>query len=70
MSTNNVYNGNNQRIGYTKNMGSTVYAHNSNGRNIGYYSKSANATFDNNGKRFGIGNLTDALVFSNSKKTR
>ena len=69
MSTNNIYNGSNQRIGYTKNTGRTVYAHNTNGRNVGYYTKTSNTTFDENGKRFGVGNLTDTLVFVNSKKT-
>lgn len=67
MSTKYVMDGNNRKIGYTKEMNSVIYAQNQNGKNVGYYNKSNNTTFDNNGKRYGVGNLTDALVFKSNK---
>ncbi len=59
---------NNRNIGYTKDMGSTVYAHDFNGQNIGYYLASSNTTFDKSGRRYGNGNLTEALVFEVAAK--
>ena len=67
MSTKYVMDGSNRNIGYTKDMGSTIYAHDKNGKNVGYYNVSINTTFDRNGKRYGNGNLTEALVFEASK---
>ena len=68
MSTKYVMDGSNRNIGYTKNMGSVIYAHDKNGKNVGYYNLSSNTTFDSNGKRYGTGNLTDALVFEAAKR--
>jgi hypothetical protein len=59
---------NNRNIGYTKDMGSTVYAHDFDGRNVGYYNASSNTTFDKSGRRYGNGNLTEALVFEEAAK--
>lgn len=67
MSTKYVMDGNNHNVGYTKNMGSVIYAHDKNGKNVGYYNSTSNTTFDNNGKRCGVGNLTDVLVFKSKK---
>ena len=67
MSTKYVMDGSNRNIGYTKDMGSVIYAHDKNGKNVGYYNSNNNTTFDRNGKRYGSGNLTEALVFEASK---
>ena len=67
MSTKYVMDGSNRNIGYTKDMGSVIYAHDKSGKNVGYYQASSNTTFDRNGKRYGNGNLTEALVFEASK---
>ena len=67
MSTKYVMDGSKRNIGYTKDMGSVIYAHDKNGKNVGYYNSSNNTTFDRNGKRYGSGNLTESLVFEASK---
>jgi hypothetical protein len=68
MSTNYVTIGANRRIGYVKETNSVSYAQNQNGKNVGYFNKSSNTTFDSNGKRYGSGNLTNALIFKASGK--
>lgn len=68
--SNYIRDGRNNVVGYIKEMGSVTYAHGSKGENVGYFSKSANATFDKNGKRYGTGDLTSALVMNNSKNNR
>ena len=69
MSTKYVMDGSNRNIGYTKDMGSVIYAHGSNGKNVGHYNANNKTTFDANGKRFGSGNLTDSLVFKDSRRS-
>ena len=68
MSTKYVMDGNNRNIGYTKDMTSVIYAHDKNGKNVGYYNSSNNTTFDQNGRRYGTGNLTNALIFESVRK--
>jgi len=68
MSTKYVMDSNNQNIGYTKDMGSVIYAHDKNGKNVGYYNVSNKTTFDSKGKRYGSGDLTNALVFEAVRK--
>ena len=68
MSTKYVMDGNNRNIGYTKDMGSVIYAHDKNGKDVGYYNVSNKTTFDSKGKRYGSGNLTNALVFEAVRK--
>lgn len=68
MSTKYIMDGNNRKIGYTKDIGSVIYAHGPNGENVGYYKPSNDTTFDRNGKRYGTGNLTNALVFEAARK--
>ncbi len=68
MSTKYIMDGNNRKIGYTKDMGSVVYAHGSNGENVGYYQSNNNTTFDRNGRRYGSGDLTSALIFEAARK--
>jgi hypothetical protein len=60
--------GTNRKVGYVKDSGSVIYAHGPNGENVGYYQKSTDTTFDRNGKRYGFGNLTNALVFEAARK--
>lgn len=67
MSTKYVMKKNN-KIGYTKDMGSTAYAHDFDGRPCGYYMRSSNTTFDKNGRVYGSGNLTEALVYEEAAK--
>ena len=69
MSTKYVMDGSNRNIGYTKDMGSVIYAHDKNGKNCGYYNPNNNTTFDRNGKRYGNGNLTESLVFDASTRS-
>jgi hypothetical protein len=68
MSTKYIMDGKNVRIGYVKDSGNVIYAHGPNGENVGYYSKSSDTTFDRNGKRYGFGDLTNALVFESARK--
>ena len=68
MSTKYVTDSKSARIGYVKDSGSVIYAHGPNGENVGYYQKSTDTTFDRNGKRYGFGDLTNALVFEASRK--
>jgi hypothetical protein len=68
MSTKYVTDSKSARIGYVKDSGSVIYAHGSNGENVGYYQKSTDTTFDRNGKRYGFGDLTNALVFEAARK--
>lgn len=63
MSTKYIKDGVGRNIGYTKDMGSVIYAHDKNGANAGYYQRSSDTTFDRDGRRYGKGNLTEALVF-------
>jgi hypothetical protein len=70
MSTKYVMDNNNRNIGYTKDMGSVIYAHDKTGKNVGYYNPTSNTTFDRNGKRYGNGNLTESLVFEASKSSK
>jgi hypothetical protein len=49
-------------------MGSVTYAHDKNGKDVGYYNASNKTTFDSKGKRYGTGNLTNALVFEADRK--
>jgi hypothetical protein len=68
MSTKYIMDGTNRKVGYVKDSGSVIYAHGPNGENVGYYQKSTDTTFDRNGKRYGFGNLTNALVFEAARK--
>ena len=68
MSTKYVTDSKSTRIGYVKGSGSVIYAHGPNGENVGYYQKSTDTTFDRNGKRYGFGDLTNALVFEAARK--
>jgi hypothetical protein len=68
MSTKYIMDGNNRSIGYTKDMGSVTYAHDKNGKDVGYYNANNKTTFDSKGKRYGTGNLTNALVFEAARK--
>lgn len=68
MSTKYIMDNKNSRIGYTNDMGSVIYAHGPNGESVGYYQKSTDTTFDRNGKRYGFGDLTNALVFEAVRK--
>jgi len=68
MSTKYVTDSKSARIGYVKDSGSVIYAHGPNGENVGYYQKSTDTTFDRNGKRYGFGDLTNALVFEDARK--
>jgi len=68
MSTKYVTDSESARIGYVKDSGSVIYAHGPNGENVGYYQKSTDTTFDRRGKRYGFGDLTNALVFEAVRK--
>ena len=68
MSTKYVTDSKSTRIGYVKDSGSVIYANGPNGENVGYYQKSTDTTFDRNGKRYGFGDLTNALVFEAARK--
>ena len=68
MSTKYVMDGNNRNSGYTTDMGTVIYAHDKNGKDVGYYNVSNKTTFDSKGKRYGAGNLTNALVFEAVRK--
>ena len=68
MSTKYVTDSKSIRIGYVKDSGSVIYAHGPNGENVGYYQKSTDTTFDRSGKRYGFGDLTNALVFEAVRK--
>jgi hypothetical protein len=68
MSTKYVTDSKSARIGYVKDSGSVIYAHGPNGENVGFYQKSTDTTFDRNGKRYGFGDLTNALVFEAARK--
>jgi hypothetical protein len=68
MSTKYIMDGKNIRIGYVKDSGSVIYAHGPNGENVGSYNKNNDTTFDRNGKRYGFGDLTNALVFEAARK--
>ena len=68
MSTKYVTDSKSTRIGYVKDSGSVIYAYGPNGENVGYYQKSTDTTFDRNGKRYGFGDLTNALVFEAVRK--
>ena len=68
MSTKYIMDGSNRKIGYVKDSGSVIYAHGLNGENVGYYQKSTDTTFDRRGKRYGFGDLTNALVFEAVRK--
>ena len=68
MSTKYIMDGTNRKVVYVKDSGSVIYAHGPNGENVGYYQKSTDTTFDRNGKRYGFGNLTNALVFEAARK--
>jgi hypothetical protein len=68
MSTKYIMDGANRKVGYVKDSGSVIYAHGPNGENVGYYQKSTDTTFDRNGKRYGFGDLTNALVFEAVRK--
>jgi len=68
MSTKYVTDSKSTRIGYVKDSGSVIYAHGPNGENVGYYQKSTDTTFDRSGKRYGFGDLTNALVFEAARK--
>ena len=68
MSTKYVTDSKSARIGYVKDSCSVIYAHGPNGENVGYYQKSTDTTFDRNGKRYGFGDLTNALVFEAARK--
>ena len=68
MSTKYVTDSKSTRIGYVKDSVSVIYAHGPNGENVGYYQKSTDTTFDRNGKRYGFGDLSNALVFEAARK--
>lgn len=65
-----VFDGQGRRVGYYNDMGSTVYAHGKNGQNVGFYNRNANTTYDKTGKRYGVGDMTTALIMDAAKNSR
>jgi len=68
MSIKYIMDGKNRKIGHVNDTGGVIYAHGPNGENVGYYQKSTDTTFDRSGKRYGFGDLTNALIFETAKR--